>query len=89
MKQTNFVGFDSLVPRKITSVESTLGYMQVLEYTLQDFSYLHVVQWNNNNNMQEDGILPIVNNKTFFKDKNNALKFANEIGHQLLEQYVL
>lgn len=86
MEKTNFDGFGSLVPKKITTIESLHGYLQVLEYTLQDFSNLYVVQWHKNHIMHEEGF-PIINNKVFYDDKNGALKYAHDIANELLKQY--
>lgn len=90
MEKTKFENFGSLVPKKIISVESTLGYLQVLEYTLQDsFSCsdkLCVVQWHKNHIMHEEGV-PVIYNKVFYGNKNGALKFAHDIANELLEQY--
>lgn len=73
--------------RVITKVETQLGYLQVLEYIIQDFSYLHVVQWHFNNILDENTLVPKMNCKSFYREKDNALKLAYKVGKLLLQQY--
>lgn len=69
----------------ITAVRTGAGYLQVLEYILQDFSLLHVVQWHFNDTVDKDLLVPIQNNETFYRSKDAALKLAHEVGNKLLE----
>lgn len=79
----------SLKPKKISCVDTQLGYMQLLEYTLQDFSYLHVLQWHfaNTTGLTSSEELPKQNTKTFYQNKTAALQEAYEIGKNLLKQH--
>lgn len=81
------IGFGYLKSKPITEIRTQLGYLLVLEYILQDYSYLHVVQWHFNNNLEEGNLIPKVNCETFHKEKDKALKLAHEIGNNLLQQY--
>ena len=88
--KTNFLkdhfGIQSHV---ITKVETQLGYLQVLEYILQDWNYLHVVQWHLKNVLEENSTLPKVHCKSFYREKYKAMELAHEIGNNLLQQYVI
>lgn len=81
--------FEGLKHRKIIKVDTQLGYLQVLEYILQDFSYLHVVQWHFVQEIDKDNRLPKTYNETFYRDKESAMKKAHEIGNNLLQQYLI
>lgn len=70
----------------ITELSTRIGYMQVLEYTLQDFSYLHVVIYSIYAELDNNNI-PSYKSKSFYRDKQNALKFAQELGNNLLNQF--
>ena len=79
----------ALTPKVITSVRTGLGYLQVLEYSLQDCSYLHVVQWHFDNVFEEGTLLPKMNNEIFYRSKDAALELAHEIGNNLLQQTLI
>lgn len=82
------VDFESIKPKLITEINTQIGYLQVLEYTLQDCSYLHVVQYHFNSDVEaENYFLPKIHCKTYYKKKDKALKLAHEVGNQLLVQY--
>lgn len=86
MAEMNFDFSGSLKPRKVTEVSTTKGYMQVLEYTLQDLSSLYVVQWNFMRDVQDDGF-PIVNYRTYYNNTKDAFQFASGLGNELLNQF--
>lgn len=80
------IGCD-LSHKLITEVRTSVGYLQVLEYTLPDLSLLHIVSWHFNDVVMEfDGnTVPKYNSTTFYRDKLSALSFAEEIGCKLLK----
>lgn len=80
------VDFEGIKPQLITEVNTQIGYLQVLEYILQDCSYLHVVQYHFNNDTEENSFLPKIQCKTYYKEKDKALEFASKIGNNLLTQ---
>lgn len=78
--------FYGLQCKVITKVVTQIGYLQVLEYTLQDWNYLHVVQWHFNYDLIENSSIPNAYCETFYRDKDKALERAYDIGNKLLEQ---
>lgn len=81
--------FFSLKGTVLSRVDTPLGYMQLLEYVLQDSSYLHILQWhfNSENDVDKDTLLPLVHTITFYRDKAGAQKRTYEIGEMLLLQF--
>lgn len=76
-----------LKSKLLIELRTPLGYMQVLEYVLQDYSYLHVINWHFNNILEENLLVPSCNSLTFYKDKEGALLEADKIGRDLLLCY--
>lgn len=85
---TNDSGLGYLKSSLVTEMRTIIGYLQVLEYQLQDSSYVHVVQYHFNHVLEENSNFPKMNCKSFYREKDKAFKFAHEIGCKLLEQYL-
>lgn len=79
--------YECLRFKRITEINTEIGYLQLLEYILQDCSYLHIVQYHFSDILEKDSFLPNIECKSFYRDKDNALKYAHEIGNKLLQQY--
>lgn len=87
--KNDLLDFEGIKHKVITRVETSLGYMQVLEYILQDKSFLHVIQWHFINFKDGENLLPNINCQTFYREKDKALDFAHQIGNNLLQQYLI
>ena len=76
----------ALHAKRISSVDTQSGYMQLLEYTLQDLSLVHVLQWHfiEETEVINDTLLPCQHVETFYNDKHSALRRAFQIGEELL-----
>ena len=77
----------SLTPKVIIQLDTPLGYMQLLEYTMQDCSYVHVLQWYFCNILLENTNFPKHNCETFYRNKNIAIERAYSVGNDLLKCY--
>ena len=83
----SLVTFNDVMPlngKRILTVDTYNGYLQVLEYILQDCTYLHVVQWHTSI-LDSDNLIPNQYNKTFYACKDMALEFAVNIANELLK----
>ena len=92
--KNGFIGVENtslgyLKSRPITEVRTQMGYLHILEYQLQDNKYLHVVQYNFNDVLEENSVLPKIESKSFYNEKDKAIEFAQKVGYNLLHQYGL
>ena len=78
---------DDLKPKMLIELNTPAGHMQVLEYVMQDYSWVHVIQWYYSNVLNVDNNFPKIHCETFHKQKNDALKLAEKIGIELLKCY--
>ena len=83
--KSSFTELGSLTPIVIIQLNTPAGYMQLLEYTLQDYSLIHVVQWHFVHILEEDSLTPVYNCTVFYKDKYGAIERAAEIGRELFK----
>lgn len=83
LKKNDVIELGTLTPKVIIQLDTPSGYLQVLEYMLQDCSYLHVVQWHFLDVLNEDK-LPKINCEMFFRNGNLAIERAYEVGCDLL-----
>lgn len=84
IKKDAVIELGTITPKVIIQLDTPSGYLQVLEYVLEDCSFLHVVKWHFLD-VLDDNRLPKINSKIFFRCKTDAIQFANEVGCDLLK----